>query len=52
MKDKETKNERAKTLFIECSEEEKNKIISFLRGDREAFAELELHNFGLLPECR
>ena len=52
MKNRETKNEKAKTLFIECSEEEKNKIIAFLRGDHEVFEELELHNFGLLPERR
>ena len=43
MQDKKDKTNQARTLFSECSEEEKNKTISFLLGDREAFEEPVIH---------
>ncbi len=52
MQDKKEKTNQAKTLFSECSEEEKNKTISFLLGDREAFEEPVSHKLCLLPERR
>lgn len=52
MQDKKDKTNQARTLFSECSEEEKNKTISFLLGDREAFEEPVSHKLCLLPERR
>lgn len=52
MQDKKEKTNQAKTLFSECSEEEKNKTISFLLGDRGAFEEPVSHKLCLLPERR